>query len=122
MNRYSRSEIWSNRQTDTHTQTNPTTVTLAAHARRGLIRDLLDMNNAVILDDCQVKRAKRGNDMEILLKRNTAICCSPKKFKIEKRQDVIISLEDIKKKDEFDRVSVQCKVVKVSDTTTGHVV
>ena len=35
MHRCSRSEIWHNRQTDT--QTNPTTITLAVHAHRGLI-------------------------------------------------------------------------------------
>ena len=35
-NEHSRSEIESNRQTDTHTD--PTAVTLAAHARRGLIK------------------------------------------------------------------------------------
>ena len=36
-NRHSRVEMWLNRQT--HTYTNPTTVTLAAHARRGLTRN-----------------------------------------------------------------------------------
>ena len=36
-NEHWRSEMTSNRQTHTHTRTDPSTVTLAAHARRGLI-------------------------------------------------------------------------------------
>ena len=54
--------------------------------------------------------------MEILLKRNTSVGPSPKKFKID--MNIIIPLEEVKKKEEFDRVSVKVKVLKAKETTT----
>ena len=57
--------------------------------------------------------------MELLLKRNTSVGPSPKKFKVDVIvENKIISLEEVKKKEEFDRVSVKVKVLKAKETTT----
>ena len=71
------------------------------------------------MDDCQIKKAKRGSNMELVLKRTTAICSSPKKFKVElKGEDETILLEELKKKEEYERVSVKVKVLEVMDCAT----
>ena len=57
--------------------------------------------------------------MELVLKRTTAICPSPKKFKVElKGEDETILLEELKKKEEYERVSVKVKVLEVMDSAT----
>ena len=57
--------------------------------------------------------------MELVLKRTTAICPSPKKFKVELQgEDETILLEELKKKEECERVSVIVKVLEVMDCAT----
>ena len=57
--------------------------------------------------------------MELVLKQTTAICPSPKKFKVElKGEDETILLEELKKKEEYDRVTVKVKVLEVMDSAT----
>ena len=57
--------------------------------------------------------------MELVLKYTTAFCLSPKKFKVElKGEDETILLEELKKKEEYERVSVKVKVLEVMDCAT----
>ena len=57
--------------------------------------------------------------MELVLKYTTAFCPSPKKFKVElKGEDETILLEELKKKEEYEQVSIKVKVLEVMDCAT----
>ena len=47
-----------------------------------LMEDFMVQKQPIQLTDCEVKRARRGDQMELLLKTNTAICGSPKKIEV----------------------------------------
>ena len=83
------------------------------------MKELMDKRVTICLDDCQVKKSQRGSDMEILLKRMTSISPSPKKFKVDlSPEEEMISLEEIKRKDEYEKVSVKIKVLEVKEPIT----
>lgn len=84
------------------------------------LQELMDQKKAVHLDDCEVKKSKRGNSMEIMLKSNTSILQSPKKFDSVhfNKQDEVIPLDLLQSKSLFDKVNVKIKVVKLMDPTT----
>lgn len=44
------------------------------------MRDLMERKQAVVLENCQIKKANTGSNMEVILKRTTGICPSLKKF------------------------------------------
>ena len=59
----------------------------------------MDEHQPVHLDDCEVKKAKRGNSMNILFKSATSILKSPKKFDIDKfnyQEDMTLDALDSK--------------------------
>ena len=56
--------------------------------------------------------------MEVILQRTTAICPSPKKFKVDLKEDEVTLLEELQNKEEYERVCVQVKVLEVMDPTT----
>ena len=63
------------------------------------MKDYMEKQETICLGDCQVKKAKRGLDMDILVKQTTTICPSPKKFKVDvTSEDDTFSLEELKKK------------------------
>ena len=47
------------------------------------MREFMDNKKAIHLNDCEVKQARRGPKMEIMLKGSTTIISSPKKFHLE---------------------------------------
>ena len=49
-------------------------------SQQAKLKELMDNQQPVYLEDCEIKKAKRGNSMEILLKSSTTIHKSPKKF------------------------------------------
>lgn len=84
------------------------------------IKQFMDTKETLQLTDCEVKQARRGNSMEILLKGNTEIKESPKKFKLSKldlddETPSNIKLADLDSRSVYDRVSVTVKVLKCSD-------
>ena len=85
--------------------------------QRTRMKILMDKKQAVKLEDCEVRHARRGQNMEILLKGSTKIGTSPKKFDYSNIpiDDEITLLSDIESKGVFDRVSVRVKVSKVTD-------
>ena len=88
----------------------------AQHAK---MKDSMEKQESICLDDCQIKKAKQGLDMEILMKRTTTISPSPKKFKVDQTcEDATITLEEVKKKDEYEKVSVKVKVLEVKEPVT----
>ena len=86
-------------------------------SQRTRMKNLMEKKQAVKLDDCEIRHARRGQKMEIVLKGNTKIGMSPKKFDFANIliEDEIIPLSGIESKGVFDRVSVRVKVSKVAD-------
>ena len=79
----------------------------------------MDNQQPVYLEDCEIKKAKRGNSMEILLKSSTTIHKSPKKFDttvFNFQED--LTLDFLESKDVYDKVSVRVKVLQLLDTVT----
>lgn len=72
------------------------------------------------LQDCEIKQARRGETMEIMLKGSTQVLKSPNKFDVssldfEDDGPVNIKVADIDSYNVFDRVSVNVKVISCSD-------
>ena len=67
------------------------------------LKQLMDEHQPVHLDDCEVKKAKRGNSMNILLKFNY-------------QEDITLNALD--SKDLYEKVNVKVKIIQISDTTT----
>lgn len=53
-------------------------------AQQRNIKQFVDSKEALQLSDCEIKQARRGSNMEIMLKGTTEIKASPRKFKISK--------------------------------------
>ena len=84
------------------------------------IKQFMDTKQTLQLTDCEVKQARRGHSMVILLKGNTDIKKSPKKFNLSKldlndETPSNIKLADLDSRSVYDRVSVAVKVLKCSD-------
>ena len=72
---------------------------------------------SVNLRNCQVKKSKYGEKMELVLKGNTEVLESDEKFALDEdssRNDVI-TLAQVKDAEIFDSVTVKCKVTLVKD-------
>ena len=72
----------------------------------------------VALHDCEVKPARQSQELEVLMKSNTRIQSSPHKFdvNIENLTQNEITLDRLTTKNDFDRVSVIAKVIRISET------
>ena len=79
----------------------------------------MEKKQPVKIDDCEVRQARRGQMMEIVLKGCTKIVMSPKKFDFANIlvDEDITPLSNIESKGVYDRVSVHVKVSKVKDPT-----
>ena len=51
-----------------------------SHSQQSKMKELMEKKQSIRLDDCEVKQARRGNKMEIMLKGTTTINVSPKIF------------------------------------------
>ena len=88
--------------------------------QRSLMSEFMEKKEAVALKDCQVQQARRGYDMEVLLKNSSAVVGSPKKLKVsmlefEDDTPATILLQDLEGKSAFERISVNVKVIKKTD-------
>lgn len=68
--------------------------------------------------NCQVKPAKFGNKLEVVINANTDVVTSPKKFKVSpwESSNPDIPLKDLDQRDDYDKVHVTVKVLSVQDT------
>ena len=86
-------------------------------SQQAKLKELMDNQQPIYLEDCEIKKAKRGNSMEILLKSSTTIHKSPKKsdttvFNFQE----YLALDSLESKDVYDKVSVRVKVLQLLDT------
>ena len=75
------------------------------------------------LENCEVKKSRQGDKLEVMLKKFTDIQKSPKKITIPPDDGlsddsaVYITLGELNKVDEFQRVTVDVKVIYIGDPT-----
>lgn len=87
-------------------------------SQRHLLSDFERSSDAVFLENCQVKKARLSEELEVLLKSNTSVCKSPRKFQLPASAtspDPFISVKDAVSKPVFYKVSFKAKVVTVDE-------
>ena len=78
----------------------------------------------VAIHDCEVKAARQSQELEILMKSNTRIESSPKKFDAVNIENITdnemteMTLDHLTTKNDFDRIFVVAKVTRISETAT----
>jgi len=87
------------------------------------MEDFMSKRQPVQLTDCEIKQARRGNKMEILLKANTTIGESPKKIEVlsvefKDHTPSLVTLHELQGVDTYERVTVDVKVTRVSEVET----
>ena len=88
-----------------------------------LMEDFMVKKQPIQLTDCEVKRARRGDQMELLLKTTTAIHGSPKKIEVlsayfEDNKTRVITLEGLQVIDTYSRMTADVKVEKICEQKT----
>ena len=88
--------------------------------QRTQMTSYMEKAQSIKLEDCEVKQARRGNNMEIMLKANTKLEQSPKKFNIEFHDDtpLQITLVSLPSTNVYQRVTVNVKVQCVADAVS----
>ena len=84
------------------------------------IKQFLNSKEALQFDECEIKQARRGSNMEIMLKGTTQIKVSPRKFEVSKTDldddtPSEVELANIDSLNVYNRVTVNVKFVKCSD-------
>ena len=91
-----------------------------AGVRRRLV-EFEDSKKAVTLTNCEVKRARRGENLEVLVSKKTEVEKSEKVFEVEsvpaktKKMGKIIMLKELNDLVPYQVVSVEVKVVRVEE-------
>ena len=89
-------------------------------SQQRIMSDYKERSLTLNLDDCEVKPARRGLKMEIMLKGSTTLTNSPKKFHIppaelQESGPLKINLDSLSSVNVCERVTVDIKVICVSD-------
>ena len=83
------------------------------------VNEYMTQNQPIKIENCEVKRAQRGNKMEVMLKGNTKIGDSPKKFAVSSLQykddtPTTITLSNLETTNVYERVTVNVKVQTIT--------
>ncbi len=89
-----------------------------SQAQQRQMKDFMSKKKPVQLEDCEIKQARRGQKMEIMLKGQTTISESQKKFDVasidfEDDSPSTVALSGLDSMNVFDRVTVNVKVLKL---------
>ena len=88
-------------------------------AQQMKLKEIADKKKPVHLENCEVKPGRRGGRMELLLKGSTAINVSPRKIVFPSSSvEKVMMLEEIQQSTEYDKVTLEAKVVEVSEAVT----
>ena len=85
---------------------------------REKLHSFSDENVPITLKNCQIQLNRFKNKLEIVLKSTTTIERSPVHFEVTDFKTVgspLIPLSDLEKMEEYDRVTVRAKVIKVNE-------
>ena len=69
-------------------------------------------DQAIIVENCEVKKARYGDSMEVVLKQATAVQCSPREMSASNSANVV-ALNDLSSLPDYNLVTVVIKVLKV---------
>ena len=86
-------------------------------SQQSKIQRFMDKQQPIQLDDCEIKKARRGPRMEIMLKGSTAITSSPQTESVHLEEEPIL-LKELESKEDYEKVSVNIKVLNILDPTT----
>ena len=80
------------------------------------IKEFMNSKTSIQFSDCQIKQARRGSKMEVMLKGSTQVKVSPKKFdpsafNFDDYDSMEIKLSNLNSTNVFDRVTVSVKVL-----------
>ena len=81
---------------------------------RRRLEESYESGEAVLLDSCEIKKARQGDSLEIIVKKGTEILKSQKSFQII-RDKPVLSLKKVKELPEYQRVAVQAKVMHANE-------
>ena len=75
------------------------------------VNEYMTQNQPIKIENCEIKRAQRGNKSEVMLKGNTKIGDSPKKFAVSSLQykddtPTTITLSNLESTNVYERVTV----------------
>ena len=88
--------------------------------RRKLV-EFGESRNAVVMSNCEVKRSRKGEELEILVTKHTEVEKSEKVFDVEskfgKAGEKVITLKELHDLLPFQRVTVEVKAVRVEEPT-----
>ena len=81
-----------------------------------MMNEFSEKRETVILKDCQIQQARRGDDMEVLLKNTTQILQLPKMLTVtnlefETNTPTTISLQELEQRNIYERITVTVKVL-----------
>ena len=86
--------------------------------QRKRLASFQDRLEAVTIENCQVKKSRQSDELEVLLRSASRLQSSPKKFNIgdiTKLTTSEITLRDLSTRNTFNKVSVPAKVIRVDD-------
>ena len=103
---------------------------------RRKLEENYEKGEPVLLDGCEIRKARQGDSFEVIVKNGTEILKSQKSFQITKDKS-LVSLEKVKELPEYERIAVRAKVMHANEIielrsggkvqevtiadTTGHV-
>ena len=94
-----------------------------SHRKR--VADFHEKSESVTLENCKVKKVRKLDDLEVLLKSNTGVHKSPIKFgvsakSLKKETSPDVSVNDVtdKHKPVYSKVSIRAKVINIEDPVT----
>ena len=73
-------------------------------SQQSKIQRFMDKQQPIQLDDCEIKKARRGPRMEIMLKGSTAITSSPQTESVHLEEEPIL-LKELESKEDYEKVS-----------------
>ena len=87
-------------------------------SQRKRLADFQSASQDVSINNCTIKRARKSDDLEVILKSNSRVIKSPNKFDIclQKSSKGDTALKDLPQKSVYCNVSVKAKVIQVNDS------
>ena len=83
------------------------------------LASFMEKSESVSLKNCQIRRARQAEELEVVLRSSSGVELSPKKFTVGDIGRLVNSkmkLKDLNLRNTFDKVCVEAKVVRVDES------
>ena len=87
--------------------------------QRKKLASFMEKSESVSLKNCQIRRARQAEELEVVLRSSSGVESSPKKFTVGDIGRLVNSkmkLKDLNSRNTFDKVCVETKVVRVDES------